>query len=1048
MKIQISSIFLYIFFAAGLAAQPITRHALLVGIGQYPKESKWPKLHADEDAKKLFKEFRKLGFLEGNIKMLLNENATHDNIRLSLKKLADQAEPEDQIVIYLGGHSQQITDISNEETDGKDEAFVPYDAFPKYKGEFYEGKSHLLDDELAKWISLLSVKITSYGSLFVLYDGGISDVKSATLPTKGIFPPFKIPAFFKEPAALESKDNEWLDVSYSENLSQLTTLDPGSGHNVSEILMDGKNFGSPLVKAYLLKLVESGENKRYRSLNQSLQTIFSKAKLPKAFMLDGAINAEMVKASKINMDTLGKESTESQGDFNIFTIVIGVSNYLEIAKLKFGHLDADLFSTTIDHVYKGKLKKENQFLFLDSMATIKPIMDALETVTAKAGANDRIYFYFAGHGDVEELITKKAHLLLFDSPPHVYKAGGTLRVEDLKDYFTQWIYKKARVYLVVDACKSGKLAGGTEGRALVSQNLNELQFQSARLLSCQPNEMSLESTNYGGGHGAFTYFLVQGINGEANTNGDKDISLGEIKKFIVDSVSSSTLHSQNPLVQGNSKLTFLPAPGKPNLLEAKTANIASTSEKGMSPAEDSLRARWTRELRLEIASGHFVEPKDKSAKNTLERISNKWPFEKKFLSVLKREVANGIVLKSQRLINEYIQGNELITKESVFAGGAKEMELLLDLIELNNPLYFTYLSRKYFFEGRSIVPSLVDNDKKRYLLNSALQNLQTSLKYEPEGAHNFNAIGRLQYVNRQYEEAISNYKKAIKLAPGWKFPVNNLAVAYDEFATKKGKTALYDSAIFYYNQSIKLDPEFALAYSYLGRTYENLEKYEEAKQFFLKSIFLNPSKRDSYLYIGNLFRKQEKWDSAAYYLQQGISIQPNDVEILTDLGNVYYDKSNALSEQKPALLKKAKQYYFSAYELDSLCRGSIVGIGNYYFDNQIYDSARIFYSKHNALDSNNLLYRNYLIESIIRSGDLKAAEKLAAIITKRFPDNGTNWFNLGLISCLKKDYKSAEKRLTTAAKLEPLEKKWFEDEKIMDEFRKTIHYQNLLKYLK
>jgi hypothetical protein len=779
-------LFFLLFQTACLFAQPISQYALLVGVGKYPKESKWPRLHADEDVKRLKSELLKKGYLEANIKTLVNEEAVYENIRLALKEISTKAEPEDHITIYLGGHSQRITDVSGDESDGLDEAFVPFDAFSSYKASYYEGASHFLDDEISRWIALLANKVTRNGGLFFLYDAGISHEKSAVQACKGIFPTFKIPAYFKTPAKeFEKKDNDWLDFSYSATFPQVVSLDPGNGVKfVSEMAIAPQKAGSPMVQAFIKNIANQKSGNRYRDMEPVLTAIFKQNNLPLAFHLDGNTNLELLK-SKVESKEAEIGEEDPNRDFRVFSVVIGVSNYLQIAKLKYGHLDARLFSEMLAKVYKDKLKKEDQFVFLDSNATIKPIMDAFQLIEEKAKEGDRIYFYFAGHGDVENLITKKAHLLLFDSPIAVYKSGGTLRVEDIKDYFTQWIYKNAKVFLVVDACKSGKLAGGEEGQIMAANNLKDLQAQSARILSCQPNEFSQESDKYGGGHGAFTYFLVRGISGSANSNHDQNISLGEIKKFVVDSVSSSTAHAQNPLVEGNSKITFLPAFENLNPSQEVIENSGLMARN--SAVEDSLKKKWINEFRKEIKAGRLIDRDKNSARLVLERISNMWPFDKNLQNSLKTEIANVIVLKSQRVINQYIAGNEIITKESVFKESANEMEYLLELIELDNPLYFTYLARKYFFEGRSIKPALVDNDIMRYQLQISIKNLQTSLKYEPEGAHNLNAMARLQQVNKQYDEAIINYKKATYLAPKWKFPYNNLGSAWEQYASFKNK---------------------------------------------------------------------------------------------------------------------------------------------------------------------------------------------------------------------------------------------------------------------
>ncbi len=1055
MKLIITGFLYFLVFFSGFT-QPIIRHALLIGIGQYPKSSKWPILHSDQDATRLKKELKKNGMLERNIQLLCNEEASYNNIRLAFKKLADEVEPEDQIVIYLGGHSQKISDVSNDEPDGFDESFVAYDAEPINVTGGNNGGNHFLDDELSKWISILSKKITRYGSLFILYDGGISTVKPYGIHSKGTFGPYIISSRFttKEILKNEGRDNEWLDISYSPANNQIVSLDPGKeGGRISEIQVQPKIWGSPLVEAYIDKLSSQEQGKLYRSLKPSLEKVFKAAKIQVNYTLDGDINKEIFRFNpkQVNLEEPGQESENDSA--HVYCVVIGISSYLRIDKLQYGHTDARYFADVLQNAFKERLPSENQYVFLDSMATSNPIYMALESLSQRVKENDKVYFYFAGHGDVESLITKRAHLLLFDSPPNVYKSGGTLSVEGLKDYLADWTYKKAKVFLVIDACRSGNLAGGIEGQGVAMNSIQDLDLQSARLLSCQPNEKSIESTSFGGGHGAFTYYLVKGIKGGANSNGDKNITVGEIGTFLSDSVSVNTSLSQNPLIEGNKRISFLPVAANDPFLYPNNGILAGNREKIEVHEEDSLKTLWIKELRSEIAAGHFLKPESHCAKKTLDRILNKWPLEIKFHQPLKNELGSALVLTSQKLINEYIEGNENVADEELFAEGSREMEYLLELIDIDNPLYFTYLARKYFFEGRSLRPNLVTNDQKRYQLKTALRNLETSLKYEPEGAQNYNAIGRLLQANNQFDAAIGNYKKAIQLAPRWKFPIQNLGTAFYEFAKAKSESTLFDSAIIYFEKSVEIDPDYALAYCNLGRTYTKKGNNYLAKKYYQKALFLNSARYDAYMLLGEIYRIEEKWDSAQYYLQQGLLIMPNNSDLRTNLGNVYCSKMFA--EESPDLKLKystmAKKQYLIAKSLDSLNEFALAGIGNIYWEESKMDSALYFYEKCVSLDSSNIEYNVYVIEALCRTGKSKVAEKKAFHLLKTFhkeTDASMLWYELGVISAAGKDFKTANSRLQKAISLGFTDIFNYEGEPLLDDFRKTDLYKTLKKKLR
>lgn len=52
--------------------------------------------------------------------------------------------------------------------------------------------------------------------------------------------------------------------------------------------------------------------------------------------------------------------------------------------------------------------------------------------------------------------------------------------------------------------------------------------------------------DWGGGHGVFTWSVLQGLNGGADRNGDKVITTGELFDFVSEKVRQETQGRQNP----------------------------------------------------------------------------------------------------------------------------------------------------------------------------------------------------------------------------------------------------------------------------------------------------------------------------------------------------------------------------------------------------------------------------------------------------------------------------------------------------------------------
>ena len=63
-------------------------------------------------------------------------------------------------------------------------------------------------------------------------------------------------------------------------------------------------------------------------------------------------------------------------------------------------------------------------------------------------------------------------------------------------------------------------------------------------------QYSQESQKWGGGHGVFTYFLLKGLNGEADYNNSNSVTLGELTSYVSQEVRRATKNAQSPLVAG------------------------------------------------------------------------------------------------------------------------------------------------------------------------------------------------------------------------------------------------------------------------------------------------------------------------------------------------------------------------------------------------------------------------------------------------------------------------------------------------------------------
>lgn len=146
------------------------KRAFMVGISHYDTALtgfQWNNINGTEDVNLLTPILKKQGFA---ITSLLDEQATFDNITTQLSLFADKTKKGDIVYLHFSAHGQPVEDLNGDEEDGWDEAIIPIDAFKYYKKGVYEGKKHLLDDQLNTYVKKLRDKIGPTGFLYVVID--------------------------------------------------------------------------------------------------------------------------------------------------------------------------------------------------------------------------------------------------------------------------------------------------------------------------------------------------------------------------------------------------------------------------------------------------------------------------------------------------------------------------------------------------------------------------------------------------------------------------------------------------------------------------------------------------------------------------------------------------------------------------------------------------------------------------------------------------------------------------------------------------------------
>lgn len=238
--------------------------------------------------------------------------------------------------------------------------------------------------------------------------------------------------------------------------------------------------------------------------------------------------------------SLPRSGGARDAEVKIYAVIIGAAQYNYMPPLRYTDDDAYQVYAFLKSPEGGALPDHQVSILIDELATRQNILDAMRTTFLRADENDVIMFYFSGHG------LKGAFL-----PVDYDGQKNRLEHEEIKEVLKA---SRAKHKLVVaDACHSGSLLTfKTPNQIALEKYYDAFKMAkrgTALLMSSKGEEYSLED----GGlrSGVFSYFLIKGLKGAANSNTDKIITVSELYNYVSNSVNIYTNKIQSPTLTGD-----------------------------------------------------------------------------------------------------------------------------------------------------------------------------------------------------------------------------------------------------------------------------------------------------------------------------------------------------------------------------------------------------------------------------------------------------------------------------------------------------------------
>ena len=268
---------------------------------------------------------------------------------------------------------------------------------------------------------------------------------------------------------------------------------------------------------------------------------------------DAEASVERKKAQQMDeIATLDPRKMMAKSNPNAVALIVGIESYSNLPHAQYADSDASLFYDYAHHalgVPIGRIK-----LLTNAQAGRTDLLKATRAwmKTEIIDGRSDVYIFFAGHG-LSSSDGAKTYLLPADGDPSLLDETSILR-----DDLIASAKGAQTITLFMDTCYSGATRG------------KELLLTGARPIGIVPDENSLpanvtllaaatgtqlSSTYDDAQQGLFSYWLMKGLEGDAESNGDRKITAGELHDYVskrVKQIAARRNRQQEPQLIGDS----------------------------------------------------------------------------------------------------------------------------------------------------------------------------------------------------------------------------------------------------------------------------------------------------------------------------------------------------------------------------------------------------------------------------------------------------------------------------------------------------------------
>jgi tetratricopeptide (TPR) repeat protein len=531
-----------------------------------------------------------------------------------------------------------------------------------------------------------------------------------------------------------------------------------------------------------------------------------------------------------------------------YAVIAGISRYKNLPanlQLQYAERDAQSIYTILISPEGGNFKAENVHMLLGEKATLAGLRAEIDNwLPGIAKGNDRVLVYFAGHGF---LVGGKGYLAPYDFD-QASPAQTGFPMDELGSVMGGKIQAKSKI-LLTDACHSGAIS--PEDTESLNQRLTTLNKSLFSLTASRARERSFESPDLRGGHGVFTYYLVTGMEGEADTSGDGIVTADELAEYVHTQVREYTQAQQNPTsdkanYDPDMALAYIPSRAKPA--------PASTSKFGTLVFESNMDD-------VEL----FIDGQSKGvlAKGKPFSVPGLAPGEHTIKGTHTGYEPDG---PRQQLV---YPGREDTVSIKILIPHRRN-RAAADLLDDGVKLYHKGNEQAY---------------------RQAADTLGRALTADPEYAQAAFYQGLAYSALFDYDKARAAYERAIQIDPGYLEAHANLAGMLLDIGD-------VDTAIRHLTLVLQRQPDHAVALTLIAQAYRFKDLYPDSIAAARKAIAANPKTPEPHLWLADSLRLSGKLDEAPPEYAQYLKLSDFDSHLAGKLNYYVLGSLFALGRKK------------------------------------------------------------------------------------------------------------------------------------------------------